>query len=314
MSITRCALAVITDRGHSVVAPTLSELDPAETDFLERHIDELRSQVSAGDARGRFRASSNLEIDIATALAGDEAAYLAVASRLVDQLATSMRSVHTTSCVVALVAQVESGESRLTLLKLDAEIEAAQLEQTADGIRLRVFDDLLPSPGDIQKGLSWPDPRAPDSELIVLDRVRRGSAARYFQTAFGLYASPRPKDTEDALMVEISILSPLDAETALSVVGDGGPADQVVARIREAVPSFSPTAQELVPHEGIAGFIRPAFDGTSAVKFEADGIQVSVPLRKRGSIQTVREGTGFVTTIRTSTPLTPITHATADSN
>lgn len=306
MTILRCALAVITDRGHNVVPPSLSDLDPVEEDFLERHVAELRSQTGVGDARGRFRDTSSLSDDINSALAADGDAFVAIAARLVTQLAVAMQGVNSSSCVVALIVQDFAAERRFTLLKLDAEIEAAQLEQTADGIKLHVFDDLLPRPGDIQKGLSWPDPRSPDSDLIVLDRVRHGSAAKYFQLAFGIVASPRPKDTEDALMIELAQMSPTDAQLAVTAIGQGGPAEQVVARIRDVVPGFAPASHELVPVDGPPGYIRSSFDGTAPVKFQADGVQLSVPVSMRAAVETHREGTGYVTTIRTSTPLTPV--------
>lgn len=93
MTISRCALAVITERGRSVVEPTLSVLDGDEEDFLERHVTELRSEIGAADGRGRFNEDGVLEADIAEAVAGTESAFLAVVARWVHQLAGSMQGV-----------------------------------------------------------------------------------------------------------------------------------------------------------------------------------------------------------------------------
>ena len=306
MSITRCALAIITERGQRVVSPTLSTLEHEEEDFIERHVRELRGQTEVGDARGRFREGSNLLSDIGLAISGSEAEFLDVASRFVNQLAEAMQRVNaTSSCVVAVVTQHSNNSGTLTLLKLDAEIEAAQLEQTAAGIRLRVFDDLLPRPGDIQKGFSWPDPRDPDSEIVLLDRVRMGSATKYFQNAFGMDASPKPKETEDALARELSLLPFADVEHAMSAVADGGPAERVVERIQNVVPGFQPVSKELSTHDGLPGVIRPGFKNAK-VKYEADGFELIVPLANSNRVRTVRDGMGFVTSIRTGIALTPV--------
>lgn len=306
MSITRCALAVITDRGQNYVPPTLSTLDRDEEDFIERHVDELRAQTDVGDARGRFRDGSHLLSDIQLAISGSDSDFVAAATRFVVQLADAMKGVNAnSSCVVALVTQGVGEAAVLTLLKLDAEIEAAQLEQTESGIRLHVFDDLLPRPGDIQKGFSWPDPRYPDSEIVLLDRVRMGSATKYFQRAFGMDASPKPKETEDALAKELALLPFADVESAMDAVGNGGPAERVVERIREAVPTFQPVAKELSTHEGLPGVIRPGFRNAK-VRYEADGFELVVPLSGSNRVRTVRDGLGYLTTIRTGVPLTPV--------
>lgn len=306
MTISRCALAVITERGKKVVEPTISDLDEAEEDFLERHVSELRLQTRVGDARGRFATGSGLLAEIELGVSGSDDQFIEVAKAMVARLAAAMQKVHaTSSCVVALVVQASvTGSAHVSLLKLDAEIEAAQLEQTKEGaIKLHVFDDLLPSPGEIQKGFSWPDPRAPESELVVLDKVRHGSATKYFQTAFGIDASPRPKDTEDALVREILDLPSAERAAAIQAVGEGGPADGVVDRIRSSVASFDPGSEELGGQGRMAGFVRPGFSATARATFEADGIEISVPLSKADAIESHPEGTGYVTVIRTSTPL-----------
>jgi len=190
--IHRCALAIITKRGHSVIPPSIGALEQDEEDFLHRHVERLRSAVKATDARGRLRHGSTLAADMADALTASDDDFLIFAGRLVDELAKAMKSVgNAPDCVVAILTEGKDGPSTTSLLKLDAEIEAAQLKQTEQGIRLRVFKDLLPRPGDLQKGISWPDPRSPESEIIVLDHIKAGTAALYFQSAMRIDASPR---------------------------------------------------------------------------------------------------------------------------
>jgi hypothetical protein len=306
--IHRCALAVITKRGHSVIPPSISALEKDEEDFLHRHIEKLRSAVKATDARGRLRPGSTLAADMADALTASDNDFLIFSGRLVDELAKAMKSVgNAPDCVVAVLTEGGQDEANTTsLLKLDAEIEAAQLKQTEQGIRLRVFQDLLPRPGDLQKGISWPDPRSPESEIIVLDHVKAGTAALYFQSAMRIDASPRAIDTERALLEAISELPEAQVAAAVAAASEGGTGERVVERIREHVPSFQPAAAELGAGGALAGPIRPGFSTTAMRTFTADGIELKIRLDRLPRVRTRLVGSEYRTTIVTSTPLTPI--------
>ena len=67
--------------------------------------------------------------------------------------------------------------------------------------------------------------------------------AFYFQNAFGIDASPAAVDSERALVNALADnLAPSDAAVALSLVGDGGPADEIVTLgSGSAIRTFSPT-------------------------------------------------------------------------
>jgi len=305
--IEKCALAVITDRGRNVIPATWSDLDGDEEDFLIRHVDRLRKTTNASETRGRFRPDSTLEVDFSTALAADETGFVEVAGRLVQQLADAMQGVSSSSCVVALVVGVARGAAgrSVSLLKLDAEVEAAQLDRSGNGVRLKVFKDLLPRPGDIQKGLSWPDSRAPHSNLIVLDAVAEGTA-KYFQNAYRIDASPSARTTEKALVEELSGLPPARIAAAAAAVGNGGDAEVVIERIRSHLPDFHVKAPELGAGGSMPGMIRPQFASAAKKNYEADEIELKLPLARMGQVRTVQVGTSYETVIRTSTPLTPI--------
>jgi hypothetical protein len=304
-----CSLAVITERGRKVVPPSVSALDVDEEDFLQRHVDALRGEARREESpRGRFRVGSGLLTDFELALMADATEFEEIATELVTSLAKAMRGApKALDCVVALVTDGDkSGPGHVSLLKLDAEIEAAQLEQVKDGIRLRVFRDLLPRPGQLQKGLSWPDPREPLSDVIIMDR-NAGHTAYYFQNAYGVDASPSAMDTERALVNAIADgLPPEDAADALSLVGGGGPAEEVVSRIRERHPNFDPDAPELGAGGSMAGRIRSRGVTARKKEFRADGIDLRVPLDRLDRVSTAKTGDRFETRITTSTPLTPL--------
>jgi hypothetical protein len=302
--IVRCALAVITDRGKNVIAPTLSTLNTEEEAFLAAHVARLRRQAQNPNSRGRFRGASTLQVDFDTALTGDDDAFLDVATSLVDRLAAAMRGVNSTSCVVAFLVDERMQERSVTLLKLDAAIDAARLETRPDGsLHLQVLQELLPSPGDLQKGLSWPDARS-NSDLIVVDASQQGTAM-YFQNAYLIDAAPPSIVAEKALVDELSELPRQDLTRAVAAIGSGGDADEVVERIRHDVPTFQAQAPVLGHGGALAGTIRRTFVRQTKKSFKADDIELHVPLDHLAQVTTRRVGTEYHTTIITNTPLTP---------
>ncbi len=308
--ICACSLAVITDRGRDVVPASLSDLERDEADFLQRHIDALRSDALREDSpRGRFRTGSALKDELEAMLEPDCPDWDEIAANLVDSLAKAMRGApRALDCVVALVTDGrEARPEHVSLLKLDAMIEAAQLERVRSGIRLRVFKDLLPRPGELQKGLSWPDPRTNVSEIIIKDR-NFGQTALYFQNAFGVDASPTALTTEKAFVNALADSLPSSAvEDALNLVDDGGTADQILARIKEKYPDFHCDSVELGSRGALPGRIRPQSVRTQKKIFRADGIELRVPLERLGRLTTLSRGDGcYETHIVTSTPLTPV--------
>jgi hypothetical protein len=283
----------------------MTPLDADEQAFLSKHVSVLRGPKRDYDTRGRFRDGSTLQDDFQAALVADDVEYLAIAGRLVNQLATSMNGTNSPDCVVAfLISEDESQASSANILKLDADVEAAELIQELDVIRLHVFQNLLPRPGDMQKGISWPDARS-NSSLIVLDTNTTGTA-KYFQNAYRIDASPTAVATENALMAEIQALNPRQVPVVVAAVGQGGEAGAVVERIRRDVPSFMPTSPELGAGDALPGIVRPNFLAARKTSYKADEIELRLPLSKLGQVRTTRVGLGFVTTIQTSEPLTPI--------
>ena len=284
--IHRCAIGVITGRGKNVIAPTLSELTAGEQDYLSRHDEELRGRHADENAVFcTFKIGSSPRTDLTLAQRGSEDAFLEVAVRMVDALATAMRgTTNAKDCVVALLAGGEPNakSDHLTFLKLDARIEAAHLKkaQAGRGVRLEVFKDLLPAPGEMQKGFSWPDPRHPASDLILHD-TNRGDAALYFGNAFSLNISSKALETENALTDElVRQLGPARAREAAALVNDdGGRADRVVAKIRESYPEFTPTERALGGAGALAGLVvvaDPVKDNAAEATAElsASGIRI----------------------------------------
>jgi hypothetical protein len=289
----------------------LSDLAEDEADFLQRHIDALRADALKEDTpRGRFRSGSTLEEEFGALLARDCPRFEQIASGLVDSLAKAMRGTpRALDCVVALVTdgRRDSVPEHVSLLKLDAMIEAAQLEKVRSGIRLRVFRDLLPRPGELQKGLSWPDPRGAISQIIVKDR-NFGRTALYFQNAFGVDASPTALETEKAFVNAIAgSLRPTDAAEAMKLIEDGEPTETIMTRIKDHYPELEYDAAELGAGGALSGRLRSQGVKSQKKIFRADGIELRVPLDRLSQVETVECDGRYETRISTSVPLTPIT-------
>jgi hypothetical protein len=302
----------------------MSTLTDDEQDYLGRHVSYVRS-LPANDNTVYcvFRSGSSTRAELQLALTGNDAEFLSVATSMVEALAAAMRASPKAkeNCVLGLVTSAPTTgltAEHVTFLKLDAKIEAAHLEQAQQGgIQLRVFKDLLPAPGDMQKGVSWPDPRDPTSELILHD-TNSGEAALYFGNAFSLSISSKAIETEKALVTQlVKQLGPARASEAVALVDEqGGRADTVVAAVQQRYTEFEPKTRPLGGGGGLAGEIRPHHLGSQKLSFNADGIELKVPVSRIAAVRTRREGDRFVTSIQTSTPLTdPATDgATNDSS
>jgi hypothetical protein len=302
--IRKCALAIIAQRGLSVEGPALSPLEPAEEGFLHRHAEELRATIDTSHARGRFRAGSFLAADLNRLLVADEAEFLQIAERHASRLASEMEKTgNAKACVLALIVEEnEAQDLEVSLLKLDAEIEAAEMRRSGAQLRLHVYQDLLPRPGEIQKGFSWPDPRD-RSDVIVLDKNASGSSTLYFRDAFELDVSPKALDTENALVEELAMLPAQDREAAVAAANAGGDAEEVVERIQEVVPAFIPSSVQLGGDGSLPGRIRPNFAATARRVFRADGIELKVPITALDRVESRRDGARWITTIITDVPL-----------
>lgn len=310
--IKRCALGVITERGAEVILPTMSTLTDDEQDYLGRHVSYVRGlPASDNTVYCVFRPGAVLPAGLQRALTGTDDDFLQLATDMVEALAATMRASPRAkeNCVVALLTSTQIGSPTaeyVTFLKLDAKIEAAHLEKAKQGgITLHVFKDLLPAPGDMQKGLSWPDPRSPASELILHD-TNSGEAALYFGNAFLLSISSRAIETEKTMVKElVKQLGPARAAEVVALVDEkGGRADEIVAVVKEQYATFEPTLRPLGGGGGLPGVIRPHQLSSQKLIFTADGIELRVPISRLGAVVTRSDGDKFVTTIRTSTPLT----------
>src|SRR5262249_18749370 len=143
----------------------------------------------------------------------------------------------------------------ISILKLDATKEAARFRELTKGvIRLHVLKDLLPAPNELQKGISWPDPRS-DSDAIIVDRNLE--AAKYFLNAYELDVSPRSADTERALLKAIASLPEEEVKEAYRAVADAaGAGPQIASDLKTRFTALDTTDPALRPDAAVPGLVR----------------------------------------------------------
>jgi hypothetical protein len=306
MAIVKCALGVIQERGERVVNPNVVEVGPDEADFLSGHVEKARRIVSSS-ARGVFSAGATtpglLERLVTTA---DDAEYEAVSKTLQDALASAMKGSTAKDCVFAVVRahdEVPDSKPHVTLLKLDAVVDAARMELVKGHVTFEVLHELLPEPGRLQKALSWPDPRA-TSQVIMHDT--NFSHAQYFERACQADVSKKSTETEAQLAEAIYDAVPLESvPDAIERAADlSGTLDEVLTTLSEDFPQLADPAAEVATAERPPGIVRPNKVRTQRLVWRADGVELRVPPELAGSVFTERRGN--VWRLSVDTPSEPV--------
>jgi hypothetical protein len=281
------ALGVIQARGSKVVDPGLVSFGPDEADFLARHVRKARTVTSAM-ARSRFRHGSTMPalLDKLRTVQDDE--FEESAKHLQIALAAAMSSsTNASDCVFAVVHTSDQADEAgyITLLKLDAVVEAARTSIETGKVTLQVLKELLPEPGDLQKGVAWPDSRS-DSDAIVVDKNR--SHAKYFQTAFEIEVSLKPVEAEAELTRKIveNIPSDRQADALNKATELNGPMNEILTTLAsEGFPELSEPALAASEDNRPPGIIRPNKIAARPVVWRADGIELKVPPKLMGNVK-----------------------------
>jgi hypothetical protein len=307
VKVVKVALGVIQDRGITCVDPKLVAFGVAESDFLVRHVEKVR-RLTETSVRGLFSPDSGMPGILKSLATAEDTVFETTAKNLQDSLADAMRPVpNARDCVFAVVVTVDpQADSHVTLLKLDAVVEAARMELLkTGGVSLKVLKELLPEPGRVQKALSWPDGRTV-SDAITIDT--NATSARYFEDAFDMRVSPKSTEAETALAKTLVERIPAEnlpaAFTAAAVIE--GPLDDVLEALTEAgFPELAEVALDVAGEERPAGIIRPNKLAAKSVVWRADGVELRVPAELASYVNIEPEGDGWRLTLRTRTRPVP---------
>lgn len=302
MHILRVALGAIADRGAEVLSPTLVTLaGPAEQAFISGHVVKVRSHTHA---RSAFVPGASVPGMLAGLGQADDARFTAAADSLQQMLVATMKqSTNASDCVTALV-QAHDGPGTLehfTVLKLDANVEAARRDLSQGVVSLEVLTELLPTPRDLQKGMSWPDPRA-DSDALLVDT--NGANAQYFENAYQVRVSPKSKQAEEELQRAIVTHVPQqDLPQALQAASQlDGPADAILVALAQQHPSLLPVTQPISPPERPSGIVRLNKVAALPVVWRADGVELKVPAHRAADVEVTPTGGGYTLSIRLDSP------------
>jgi hypothetical protein len=274
------ATLTFVDRNQPLVLPTsLAELEDEDIDFLARHVDKLReSAITEQTLLSRFQHGSGIPAQLQELLAAGDADFIEISRGLADRLYTSMRQSTTPGpgVLALIVNNAGQGSVVTSVLKLDAINEAASYRVDQGAVKLSVLRNLLPAPGQLQKGISWPDPRV-GSDAIVIDRNQ--SAARYFFNAYELRVSATSAEAERVLGTAIVKGLPKTerAQAMEFVVALSGPADKVVAQLKSRYPDLDVDQPELGGGDTVGGYIRAGKVARHMTRYRGDGILVVVP-------------------------------------
>ncbi|HEU5001170.1 MAG TPA: nucleoid-associated protein [Actinomycetota bacterium] len=259
-------------------ATAMAELDGEDESFLARHADHLRSAAQdENNLLSRFQPDSAIPALLEELLAAEDTRFIAICGALAGRLQASMdQSTNPYPGVLAIVTMGEGDNAEsVSILKLDAVTEAARMRIARGQVKLSVFRDLLPAPGNLQKGISWPDPRA--SDAIVIDR--NPSAARYFFNPYDLLVSRLPREAERALAAAIIRDVPRRQRAAAMEFSSSlsGPAQEVATQVVARYPNVRIDDPALGGGTAPGGNIRQGKVGTHKVRFRADDITVTLP-------------------------------------
>jgi hypothetical protein len=309
MNVLKVALGVVQSRGNKVVDPGLVVFGPDEADFLSRHVQRVRA-LTDSSARAVFSQGSRIPLLLDELRTAADTGFETTAKTLQDALAETMRSsTNASDCVFAVVLTGGGGSpgNEVTLLKLDAVVEAARMEFLSTGrVTLKVLKELLPEPGRLQKALSWPDPRAISDAIAIDTNV---TSARYFENAFNLYVSPKSTQAESELTkVIVEHVPPSripDAFSAASALT--GPMDDVLDELSEhGFPELAQPARDASADPRPTGVVRINKVAAMNIVWRADGAEVRVPPHLAANVTVERDDSdGWRIILKTRTQPTP---------
>jgi hypothetical protein len=279
-----------------VHASSWARLNRDDVDFLSRHVSMLREAAGAEDQLiTRFPPGSGIPALLGRLLAAEEKEFTDLSAALATRLQASMDQSTTPSPgVLAIIASGPDGATPqwASVLKLDAISEAASFEFDRGQVTLNVLRDLLPAPGQLQKGISWPDPRRTASDAIVIDRNH--SLGQYFFNAYELQVSPPPSVSERALGEAIvqGVGRDERAEAMRFAASLSGRADEVAAEVKRRYPSVQIDRGDLGSGGALGGYIRPRKVAAHLTRFRGDGIVVTVPHERLDRISGPEQAAG----------------------
>ncbi len=282
----------------AVLRPGVNEVSP----FLTAHAAGLQVRADEGSAaNASFKEGADLQLmeDIRS---GSDADFLAAADglgkRLVDEMNKVPRPAPGLFVCTTLVSDTVPADRLAVVLKLEVVSEqGAVLELLDNGEEtLTAVTDVLDRPGDLQKGLVFPDVR-PASQAVVGDKAAQ-QEARYFLRGMGVTLQARETRSAAALVTAIDARAGRAiAERVLEELPavSSGSTTVVLDALQRTVPGLSEeaasrVAEDLVKAERPVGQIDTAAPVTG--KMRAGALTVTGPAGEIHRIRSERDPEG----------------------
>ena len=274
-------------RSAAPAAPWLRPGADEVSGFLSAHVAGLRDRaVQDSAARASFADPSDLAL--VTALRdGDDTKFLAAARTLGERLLDQMNKVGGTRpglfVCATLTDDADPPTLHATALKLQVVSAEGAVLQTLDSGEetLAAVTNVLDRPGELQKGLVYPDAR-PGSDAVVGDKAAQQEAL-YFLRAMGVTLEARDAQGPASIVNAVAGragrgVADLVAR-ALPAAAPAAPA-AVLADIRRTVPALTPqTADDVV--RKLADAPRPVTNVDTAAPVKATmlagGLKITGP-------------------------------------
>lgn len=193
MKATRFCLSVVR-RGQPVAPPKMGPDVDEVSAFLVSHMENLREGATTGLAPFVTFRDPDDRVCFGMLSDGSDADFLTAAEALTRRLHAEMSHVNSKPGVL-VCATFEEGHGRRSGAALKLEVvsdHGAILEQLETGeVVLSAVERVLDRPGELQKGLIYPDER-PGSDAVVGDKANQ-TEARYFLLAMGVIAEEHAK-------------------------------------------------------------------------------------------------------------------------
>ena len=222
----------------AILRPGVEEV----SDFLCAHAEGLIKKATDGSAANATFHDSDRQQRIEDLRTGTDKAFLAAADVLAHELILQMNHVGNAAPGLLVCTTIEDGSTTLAaVLKLEVvSNEGAVLRKLDSGEEtLAAVTNVLDRPGDLQKGLVFPDER-PHSDAVVGDKAAQ-QEARYFLRSAGVTLQARPSASATALVAAVgkrtSRAVAEEVADRLPSLSDGSPAEVLAVMSRDVVRS-----------------------------------------------------------------------------
>lgn len=211
--------------------------------YLEEHVAALDGRIrtsaparfSSPHGKGRYEAL----------LSGVDDEFLSAAREVAVRLVAGMSGRTSDGLFLAMRIADTNGEVRAAVLKLQATHEPrGYLKRIGNRVTLDTIRDALDTPGELQKGGLYPDPRS-NSDVLVGDKLDKN--ALYFLHCVDVVQEQKPKDAVLEVFDALARRAPGQKEAIARSLASRGPEslNDLLEVVHVDVPELHPHLRDV---------------------------------------------------------------------